>query len=91
MRQRGNGLVKVDAAYTSETEIPQERSHGGDQFLSRALSTLLGAMEQERPDVLRLPLADILAEGVQEIGGAATILPEGGFGRTSVPPKPFAE
>lgn len=91
MRQSGNGLVKVDSAHTSETEIPQERSHGGDQFLGRAPSTLLGAIEQERPDVLRLPLAEILAEGVQEIGGAATILSEGGFGRTSVPLKPFAK
>jgi hypothetical protein len=62
MRQSGNRLVKVDSAQAPETEIPQKCSHGGDQFLGSALPTLIGAIEQERPYLLRIPLTDILAQ-----------------------------
>jgi hypothetical protein len=61
MGQSGNGSVKVDSAQASETEIPQECSHSGGQFLGSALPTLIGAIEQECPYLLRIPLLDILA------------------------------
>ena len=91
MGQRGNGLVEVASAQASETEIPQKCSHGSDQFLDSALPTLLGAIEQEPPNVLRIPLTEILAQCIKQIGGAATILSEGGFCRAAVALQPFAK
>jgi hypothetical protein len=91
MRQSGNGLVEVDPAQTSETEIPQKCSHGSNQFPGSAIPTLIGAIEQERPYLLRIPLTEILAQCVKQVGGAATILSEGGFYRAAVLLKPFAE
>ncbi len=91
MRKSGNGLVEVDSAQASETEVPQKCSHGGDQFLGSAISTLIGAIEQEPPYLLRIPLIEILAQCIKQFGGAATILSEGGFCRAAMPLKPFAK
>jgi hypothetical protein len=91
MRESGNGLVEVDSAQASETEVPQKCSHGGDQFLNRALPTLIGAIKQERPYLLCIPLTKILAQRLKQVGGAATIESEGGFGRAAVLLKPVAK
>jgi hypothetical protein len=53
---------EVVAAFSTEIEEPQKRSQSSDQRLRRRRPTLAGSFQQKVPDVLRLPLANILSE-----------------------------
>src|SRR2546428_627886 len=91
MRQRWNRSIEIDSAQASKAEVPQERPHRGDQFLGGVVPTFLDPIEQKRPDLPRIPLADIFAKSLQHLGSTARIMSERRFGCATMFLKPLPE
>ena len=91
MRHGRNSSVEIESAQASKAEIPQECPHGSDQFLNSVIPTLLGTIEQKRPYLGGIPLAEIPTECLEHLGSAATVRFERRFSCASVVSKPIAE
>jgi hypothetical protein len=74
MRQRWNRSIEIDSAQASKAEISQESPHRGDQFLGGVVPTFLDPIEQKRPYLPGIPLADIFAKSLQHLGSTASVL-----------------
>jgi hypothetical protein len=82
---------KIVAGLATKVQIPQKRSEGGNQLLCGRSSTLTGTIQKKVAYGMRSPLTDILAERLQELRGAASVLTKRRLLHSAMRLKPIAE
>ena len=82
---------EIVARFSAEVEKPQKCPEGGNQLLRGRRPTLAGTFQKKVSYGMRIPLADILAERLEQIRSAASIMPESRLLHAAMRLKPVAE
>jgi hypothetical protein len=91
VRHRWYRDSEIFAAFSTEVEESYKCTKGGDQRLRGRRPTLAGPFQKKVSNGMRIPLADILAERLDQICGAPGIMPESRFLDAAMRSKPVAE
>ena len=91
MSDSGNRKGEIVARFAAEVEIPQKRPQRGDQMLCGRGSTLAGPAQEKVAYAVRSPLTDIIAEGLEQLRSAASIMPKRWLLRPAMRLKPIEE
>ena len=85
------GEGEIIARLSAEVKKPQKRPEGGNQLLRRRGTTLAGALQKKVSHGLGVPLADVLAERLEQIRSTASVLPKSRLLHPAMRSKPVAE
>jgi len=85
------GEGEIIATLSAEVEKPQKRPERGNQSLRRRSTTLAGPLQKKISHGLGVPLADILAESLEQLRRTASVLPKSRLLHAAMRSKPVTE